>query len=154
MWLDDEQLLAALADAMRAARAVPHDFVQAGRAAYSWRTIDAELAALAYDSASSEAAKEDDLVPAGTRAQPAVLRALTFISARLTVELQLGTDGLLGQIVPPAAGELQIQLATGTAATAPIDSVGWFVVRPTPTAPFRLRLHTDGADVLTGWVTP
>lgn len=155
MWRDDEQLLAALADAVRAARAVPRDFVEAGRAAYAWRTIDAELAAITYDSALGVAAPEGDLVPAGTRAEPAVLRAVTFASTRFTVEVQIGTDGLFGQVVPPGASEVEVQLATGTSAVAPIDPVGWFALRPAPATAFRLRVHTGaGADVLTSWVTP
>jgi hypothetical protein len=155
MWRDDEQLLAALAEAVAAARAVPADFIQAGQAAYDWRTIDAEIAALTHDSTLGAPVPEGDLIPAGTRAEPAVLRALTFTSTRLTVEVQLGSDALLGQIAPPGAGEVEVQLAAGAAVRAPIDPVGWFAVRPAPTAAFRLRLHTgEGADVLTGWVTP
>jgi hypothetical protein len=156
MWRDDEHLLAALAEAVHAARAVPRDFVEAGKEAYAWRTIDAELAALSYDSALSGAATPaGDLLSAGTRAEPAVLRALTFVSAHLTVEMQIGADGLLGQIAPPGAGEVEVQLATGSWAVAPIDPVGWFAVRPAPAVTFRLRLYPcDGADVITGWVTP
>jgi hypothetical protein len=155
MWRDDEQLLAALGDAVRAARSVPRDFVEAGQAAFSWRTIDADLAMLTYDSRAGQAAPDGGLMAAGTRAEPAVLRALTFVSDRLTIEIQLGADGLLGQVGPPTAGEVQVQLATGASAAAPIDEVGWFAVRPAPTVPFRLRLSTaGGADVLTGWVTP
>jgi hypothetical protein len=155
MWRDDEQLLAALADAVRAGQTVPRDFVEAGQAAYTWRTIDSELATLTYDSAAGHAMAEGELTPAATRSEPAVLRALTFTSARLTIEVQIGPDGLLGQVAPPGTGEVQMQLATGTTVAAPIDAVGWFTMRPAPTAPFRLRLRTDdGADVLTGLVTP
>ena len=49
-WADDDQLFAALKEAMRAARAVPPEFVEAGKSAYAWRNIDAELASLTYDS--------------------------------------------------------------------------------------------------------
>ncbi len=50
-WSDDDQLLEVLRDALTTAREVPPGLVAAGKAAYSWRTIDAELAALTYDSA-------------------------------------------------------------------------------------------------------
>jgi hypothetical protein len=153
---DDERLLAALADAVRAARAVPSDFVEAGKAAYSWRTIDAELATLTYDSAAELTTPGRGLVQPGTRAEPAVLRALTFASPRLEIELQIGADSLLGQVVPPTAGRVEVQLASDTVAVAAvaIDQVGWFEVRPAPTGPFRLRVSTaDEPDVLTGWVT-
>ena len=49
-WADDDQLFAALKEAVRAARAVPPEFVEVGKSAYAWRNIDAELASLTYDS--------------------------------------------------------------------------------------------------------
>ncbi|HEY7145099.1 MAG TPA: hypothetical protein VH637_12715 [Streptosporangiaceae bacterium] len=154
MWRDDDELLAALAGAVREAQAVPREFVEAGKAAYAWRTIDAELAALIFDSAAG-AAPGAELAPAGTRAEPAVLRGLTFTSARLTIEVQIGADGLLGQIAPPQPGEAEVQLATGTQDVVAIDPIGWFALRPAPGVAFRLRLRTRaGEDVLTCWVTP
>jgi hypothetical protein len=48
--LDDGTLLAALRSAIEARAAVPDAFVEAGRNAYAWHNIDAELASLAYDS--------------------------------------------------------------------------------------------------------
>ncbi len=156
MWRDDEQLLAALADAVRAAQAVPRDFIEAGQAAYSWRTIDAELATLSYDSRASQAGGADgELAAAGLRAEPAVLRALTFTSERITVEVQIGADALFGQVAPSADGQVRVEFGNGSSVHAPIDRVGWFTVRPAPSGPFRLRVTTvNGADVLTGWVTP
>ncbi|GAB3955588.1 hypothetical protein GCM10029976_098820 [Kribbella albertanoniae] len=50
-WNDDGQLLEALRDALVTEQEVPRAFVEAGKAAFAWRTIDAELAALTYDSA-------------------------------------------------------------------------------------------------------
>ena len=47
---DDEQLLAALRQAIDARRAVPPGFVQAAKDAFTWHDIDAELASLTYDS--------------------------------------------------------------------------------------------------------
>jgi hypothetical protein len=156
MWRDDDQLLAALAAAVRAAQEAPRDFIEAGQAAYSWRTIDAELATLSYDSQASEpAVGQAELATAGMRAEPAVLRALTFTSSRFAIEVQIGPDGLVGQVAPPIRGQVQVQFAAGSLALAPIDRLGWFAVRPAPDGPFRLRVMTAyGADVLTGWMTP
>jgi hypothetical protein len=155
MWRDDEELLAALTEAVHAAPAVPRDFVEAGKAAYDWRAIDAELAMLTYDSATGLIVVQADTALAGIRADPAVLRALTFASARLVIELQIGSDGLLGQVAPPAPGQLQVQFADGAMTQAEVDEVGWFEIRPAPATPFRLRIATgSGSDVLTGWVTP
>ena len=47
---DDEQLLAALGEAVKAREAVPEWFVETGKNAYAWHNIDAELAQLTYDS--------------------------------------------------------------------------------------------------------
>ncbi len=148
-WNDDEALLAALGDALRAARTVPREFVEAGKAAYAWYDIDAELAALTYDSA-----LEEGYEPALTRDEPAALRALTFASAELTIELEVTHDALLGQIVPPQPGELEVRGVSRPVVTAAIDEIGCFAVRPIPSGSFRLHCHlVDGADVLTGWMT-
>lgn len=143
---DDERLLAELGDAVRARAEVPDRFVAAGKAAFAWRTVDAELAALSYDSATSPAG-------AGTRAEAASLRAMTFVASTLTIELEITGDALLGQIVPPRPGEVSVQTRHGTQAAVPVDEVGWFAVRPVPDRMFRLRLRTaDGATVVTEWI--
>jgi hypothetical protein len=146
-WSDDDELLAALANADRTAREVPPDFRAAARAAYGWRDIDAELAALTYDSAA-----EPDQVPVGTRAGPGHLRVLTFVSPGLVIELEAGQESLRGQLVPAEAGHVDVQLATGETSTATVDEVGYFVVHPVPAGRFRLRCRTAGADVVTGWL--
>ncbi len=48
---NDEALLAALRQALAARQAVPPEFVEAGKSAFAWHNIDAELAQLTYDSA-------------------------------------------------------------------------------------------------------
>ena len=78
---DDDELLAALGEAMRARRAVPDWFVEMGKNAYGWHNIDAELAQLTYDSS-----RDQDTV-AAVRSEAASIRALTFTSARLSIEL-------------------------------------------------------------------
>jgi hypothetical protein len=144
---DDDELLAALREAMRAREAVPAWFVETGRNAYAWHNIDAELAQLTYDSHS------DDRMAAVTRSETASIRALTFTSGHLTMELEVTDDNLLGQIVPPRPGTLEIHTKTGLMTTT-VDEVGFFAVAPIPDSPFRLRCRTaEGADVLTGWIT-
>ena len=111
-WADDDRLMAALGEAVRAAQAVPPEFTAAGQAAFTWRTIDAELAALTFDSAAEEAA-----VPA-VRAEEASPRFLTFAGSELTIELEIGSDSILGQIVPAQSGHVDACPASGPAATA------------------------------------
>jgi hypothetical protein len=145
---DDETLLEALREAMRARDAVPPWFVETGKSAYAWHNIDAELAQLTYDSHSEER------MAAVTRSETASIRALTFTSADLSIELEVTDDGLLGQIIPPRAGALEIHTKADTIMTTTVDEIGLFAVDHIPDSPFRLRCRTaDGADVLTGWIT-
>ena len=98
---DDEELLAALGEALRAREAVPGWFVETGKNAYAWHNIDAELAQLTYDSS-----RDQDAV-AVVRSEAASIRALTFTSASLSIELEVAAGSLVGQIIPPRAGTLE-----------------------------------------------
>jgi hypothetical protein len=144
---DDEELLAALGEAIKARQAVPAWFVETGKNAYAWHNIDAELAQLTYDST-----RDQDTV-AAVRSEAASIRALTFTSGRLSMELEVTDRSLLGQIIPPRAGTLEVHTTAGVT-SSPVDEIGCFAVTPIPASPFRLRCRTaDGADVLTGWIT-
>lgn len=148
-WKDDDQLLAALGEALRSERSVPAEFIEMGKAAFSWRGIDAELATLTYDSVFEDAEAE----LAGMRCEPASLRYLTFTSAELTLEIEVTDDAILGQLVPPGPGGVEVRTTDGTVVTAVIDQGGGFTVRPVPRGSFRLYCHAaNGASVLTNWV--
>jgi hypothetical protein len=160
---DDEQLLATLGEAMRARREVPGWFVETGKNAYAWHNIDAELAQLTYDSLSDPLGDSlgdslsdslgDRERAAAVRSEAASIRALTFTSTGLSIELEVGEGSLLGQIIPPRAGTLEVHTTAGVA-SSPVDEIGCFAVTPIPASPFRLRCRTeDGTDVLTGWIT-
>jgi hypothetical protein len=144
---DDEELLAALRQALSSRRGVPPEFVEAGKNAFAWHNIDAELAQLTYDSIAAE--------PAGhTRVESASIRALTFTSARITIELEVTEDALVGQVVPAQAATIEVQAHEQTDAQIASDEIGCFAVQPVPHGPFRLRCRAAGGiDVLTGWIT-
>jgi hypothetical protein len=145
---DDERLLGALREAIRERQAVPSWFIETGKNAYAWHNIDAELAQLTYDS------RDDRREVAVMRSETASIRALTFTSAQLSMELEVTEDCLLGQIIPPRHGTIEAQTKTGAITTVPVDEIGCFAVDPIPASPFRLHCRTaDGADVLTGWIT-
>ena len=116
-WADDDQLFAALKQALQAARAVPPEFVEAGKSAYAWRNIDAELASLTYDSTR-------DLVPS-VRSETASIRALTFTSEHLIIELEVSGESLHGQVVPAGEGTIEVQTRDGAAVTVGVDSLGY-----------------------------
>ena len=145
-WADEDRWLTELREALQEARQVPKAVLEAGYSAYAWRTIDAELAELTYDSIT------EDPALAGARSQQAPLRALTFATGSVTLELQIEPAALLGQVVPPQAGELLVSLRDGTSRTVPVDDLGCFTVDPIPAVPFRLRLSGE-PPVATGWIT-
>ena len=145
---DDEELLVVLRQALAERQAVPPEFVAAAKNAFAWHNIDAELAELTYDSS-----RDAETAPS-TRAETASIRALTFTSAHLTIELEVTHDSLLGQIVPAQPGTIKVQLRDGAETTVPADGIGRFTIRPMPAGTFRLHCKTDAdADALTGWIT-
>jgi hypothetical protein len=144
---DDEQLLAALREAVHAREVVPPEFVEAGRSAFAWHNIDAELAQLTYDSS------RDRDYELSVRAETASIRALSFTSAHLTIELEVTQDSLVGQIVPAQAGTITVQPRQGAETAAAVDEIGCFSIRPVPSGEFRLHCRTAGGiEALTGWI--
>jgi hypothetical protein len=145
---NDDLLLAVLREAVRERRAVPPEFVAAGKNAFAWREVEAQFAQLTYDSSS------DNELAVALRSETASIRALVFTSARLSIELEVTDDCLVGQIVPPRPGTIETQVREGDAVISPVDETGCFSVEPVPVGAFRLRCRTeDGTDVVTGWVT-
>jgi hypothetical protein len=145
---DDEELLAALREALRARQAVPPEFVEAGQNAFAWHNIDAELAQLTYDSS-----RDSDYEPS-MRAEAASIRALTFTSAHLSIELEVTEDSLVGQIIPAQTGVIKIRSRDGAERELRADEIGCFSIHPIPSGPFRLHCRTAaGVNALTGWIT-
>lgn len=147
--LDDEVMLRELALALRGAADVPLRLLELGKAAFAWRTVDVELAELAFDSAREAEALS------GVRAEKATLSAMTFVAPSLTIEVELTSAGLQGQLVPPRDGRLDVQLRDGGVHTTPVDVDGWFHLSPAPSALFRLHVtFADGSSVCTPWIAP
>jgi hypothetical protein len=152
---DDDDLLVALRQAVRERQAVPPEFVEAGRNAFAWRNFDAELARLSYDSARDEDRTASIRAgPVPGRAEPAAVRAVTFTSAHLTIELEVTQDSVLGQVVPAQPAMIRVQPREGAEMALSADEIGCFSVQPIPPGPFRLRCRTaPGIDAVTGWIT-
>ncbi|HEX3592193.1 MAG TPA: hypothetical protein VHV74_21445 [Pseudonocardiaceae bacterium] len=142
---DEDPLLAELAAALRSRQAVPDRFVELGRSAFAFRDTAAEIAALA----------EDSTALAGARAaERADLRSLTFVSGATAIEVEVTPTGLVGQVVPPRAGRIEVLTPAGPFAEVAVDEVGWFSVQPPPSGPTRLHLSTeDGTTISTEWTT-
>jgi hypothetical protein len=146
-WDDDVLLAMALRQAVRARSQIPPELVEAIKNEYTWHTIDAELAELTFDSS-----REPEAI-ACTRSESASLRALTFTSGRLTIDLEVTEDSLIGQVMPPGQGTMEAQNRDGATVTAPVDEIGCFLFQPIPPGPFRLRYRNHGTDLVTGWFT-
>jgi hypothetical protein len=88
------------------------------------------------------------------RSEPAAVRALTFTSTNLTIEVEVAEDCLLGQVIPTWPGTIQIQGLNGTVAISPVDDLGSFRIQPIPARPLRLSCRIVGTSgVLTNWIT-
>jgi hypothetical protein len=145
--LTDDELLEALQRAVSARKAVPDDFVAAAKDAFAWHNIDAELARLTYDSRDAEHAL-------ATRTEAASIRALTYTSGRLTIELEVTQNSLVGQVVPAQPAVVSVLPRAGDELVITADEIGCFSVEPIPVGQFRLRCRTSGGvETMTGWIT-
>lgn len=141
--LDELRTLAARLDP------IPERVQEGARAAYTWRTIDAELIALTTDSA-FEHEREPELVRA--TAGP---RVMVFESADLSIEIEVTPDSqqhlrVVGQLIPAVRAEIEIQQGAG-ALTTESDELGRFMIDGLSPGPARLRcrIPAQGGRVLT-----
>jgi hypothetical protein len=150
--LEDAEYEALLAELRHAGEleAVPRDMVAAAKAAIIWRTMDAELAELTYDSST------EDPALAGVRSS-AASRLLTFEAPGLVVEVESLDAGarrrLVGQLVPAQAGRVQVRHGGGTV-EVDADHLGRFIADDVVPGPVSLRCSgAEGtAPVVTDWV--
>src|SRR5919108_1573148 len=133
---DNDALLAELRALVTRSDPVPASVVHAARQAWTWRTIDAELAALVYDSAL------DDTALAGVRSTEAE-RLLTFEVGDVAVEASVTVVGerrrVVGQLVPPQSATIEVRHGGRTTEMA-ADEVGRFTVEDVVPGPVGIRL--------------
>jgi hypothetical protein len=149
---DQTSLLRQLHEALAEHDPIPTHVVTAAKAAYTWRTIDEELAELAYDSI------EEELV--GVRATM-VARQLSFETDALTLDLEIEEDGdlrvLRGQIAPATSGLITARCVAGELTverSAPADELGRFVITGVAAGRMSLRCEVGGAEALvTAWLS-
>ena len=148
--IQDDPLFQRLRGVAEQADPVPDFVLEAGRAAFLLRRIDAELAELVMDSAVDAGSvlvrgPGDDQV-----------RMLSFETASVSVDIQVTTtDGsrTLLVVVDGASGDVTIETSAGTS-SASIDDHGRFTVTGIPAGTVRLHLTADdGSAVTTSWVS-
>ena len=140
----DDDLLEELRAAVRGAGTPTPAMAEAARAAFSWRTVDAELAALTSDSLVDE--------PAGVRGGSAGPRDLVFEGRASSVEVACDQDCLVGQLVPAGPGQVSLLRPDGEVDRTDVDEFGRFRFERSVTGPARLRCTTPSGVVVTEWV--
>jgi hypothetical protein len=144
-WTDDE-LLQVLAAALHEPPA-DESVLRAAEAAFSWRTVDAELVELELDSAAATAASA--LVRGGSGGT----RMLTFRGEQLSVDIAIDEAGIVGQLTPPEPGQVTLVTANGVDVTTQADAVGCFAFPPAASGPMRLDCRLGDDHFVTQWVT-
>jgi hypothetical protein len=145
---EEQALLARLRAAAAEVDPVPADSVLAARSAFAWRTLDAELAELTADSV-----VDDDRTALVRSVDTPTL--LTFDAPGLTVEVEVvvasGRRRLLGQLVPPEPGWVEVRHRCGRL-EVPADEVGRFTADDLAPGPVSLRCQAaTGRWVETDW---
>lgn len=154
----DDELAAELARALRNVNPLIEQVSARARQSFSWRTVDSDLllAGLSFDSAVDA---PGDLVSSGLRSDPASQstggRVLIFTDEvqLLSVEVEVLSDRLVGQFVPPGAGLVTVETDQGQALDpAEVDDQGFFIVEPVPRGLVRLRCEHGGNRIISTWV--
>jgi hypothetical protein len=143
-WDEDNILLEELRTAIRQGGAPTPTMTAAGYAAYSWASVDAELAALTHDSLVDEAV--------GVRGASSGPRDLIFEGTQVSVELEQDPNCLVGQLVPPTTGEVSLLRPNGELAHTDVDELGRFRFERSVAGLVRLRCSTSSGVLLTDWV--
>lgn len=145
-WDSDELLLEDLRAALTEAASVPPGFLEAGRAAFAWRTIDAELLLLtSYDSI-----LDNEL--AGRARAVLTARQLVFDADGVSLQVEVTAAGIAGQLMPPNQAVVALLTPGGPTEETTADEFGSFLLGPPPPGPMRLRCTIDGTTVQTDWI--
>jgi hypothetical protein len=145
-WTDDE-LLRELRAALQEP-AVDERLIRAAQAAFTWRTVDADLEILSL---------ETELTPSDTAmvrdAGQGSPRVFTFHGERLSVEIEIDDVGIVGQLTPPGPARITLVTPDGPQAAADADEVGCFSLAAPPSGPMRLDCQRGSERFLTEWTT-
>ena len=147
----DAQLLDELRQAASQFDPPPAAVTEAARSSFTWRTVDAELAALVFDSGIDR--------PVTALRGGEGPRLMTFSSSGLDIEVEVddlgGRRQLVGQLVPPQAAEIDVRHGAGTT-TVQADQLGRFRAEEIGSGPVSLRCRLAAAPsarpVVTEWI--
>jgi hypothetical protein len=134
---EDETLIAQLSAALGAIDPAPTDVSEFAKAAFAWRTIDAELAALGFDSSTED-------VPSGVRST-ATARMISFEAGEWTIDIEYDEHSrrLIGQVSPGTKCVIELHFAGG-AIGLETDDLGRFDFDEVLPGPVSLVVRTPG----------
>jgi hypothetical protein len=149
---DDTELEEELRRIVAQVDPVPPGLLGAAVGAFAWRTIDADLAELVFDSLVDH--DEAALVRGSGQG-----RMLSFRASSLTIDVEMTGTGdsrkLVGQLLPPQRASVDIRQGDHVV-TIEADELGRFSAGPLQAGPISLRCR-PGAEtvqppVVTDWV--
>jgi hypothetical protein len=145
----DDELFLQLRDAVGERRQIADRMLEAAKGAYTWRTVDEELErlALSYDSS-----VDDDLAMVrGTTIASA--RTLIFTGDTFMVDVEVGAEVLMGQMVPAQkCCRVTLMTSQGWFAETEADDAGFFLLARPGLGPVRLQCQADDSKLITDWV--
>jgi len=113
--------------------------------ASSRRSVDQDLRASLSVAQSLEGVRQ-------LRSDPGNSRVLVFTASSLSLELEVISDRVVGQIVPPGPGEIHVEAVDGGVVQVEADDVGFFELPDMPYGLVRLRCGTPTGRLVTDWV--
>ena len=140
---DDQHLLDDLSYAVCEA-APPDTLTEFGNCA-CWRTASQDFQAFLSFAPSSERVT-------GLRSGPDDARVLVFTAPPLSLELEVISGRVVGQILPPGPGEIRVEASDGVSFQVEADDAGFFDLPGLPSGPVRLRCDTPNGQLVTEWV--
>lgn len=141
--MGDDELLVELARAVAEAELVTDGQREAAQAAFTWRTVDQELAELLHDSA---------LEMTGVRGADDAPRTLSFASGALTLEVEIDGDVVLGQVVGGAAESVVLQRSISDDQPLDVDPAGFFRLDGVAPGPIRFVVQAGDWTLTSPWV--
>lgn len=150
--MTDDQLMAALGEAVAEQQAVSERRRDAARSAFTWRSVDQELAELLHDSALDAGA--------AVRSSAGGPRSLSFGRSGLTLEIEVEGDGVLGEVIGEGAASDPTVPTTVTLVRPDVedrqvttDAAGFFRLPDVTPGPARFVVERAGWTLTTPWVT-
>ncbi|MDQ6523795.1 hypothetical protein RB608_09305 [Nocardioides sp. LHD-245] len=149
--MSDDELMALVGEAVAEEAVVSDRRRTAARAAFAWRSVDAELAELLHDSALAAGA--------AVRSDGDESRTLSFGHSGLTLEIEVDGEVLLGQVIGAGGASAATEPASvllerpdADAQSAVADASGFFRLEGVRPGTVRFVVEQGGWSLTTPWV--